>query len=71
MKIRKTRVSLDSRLVEEARVAGRLRTKTEAVKAALEEYVQRRSQLGILRLAGTIDYDPDYDYKGERRTPLS
>jgi hypothetical protein len=25
--------------------------------------------VGILRLAGTIDYDPTYDYKAERRNP--
>ena len=24
---------------------------------------------GILQLAGSIDYDPNYDYKAERRKP--
>jgi len=28
-----------------------------------------RKQLGILSLAGKIDYDPAYDYKTERRKP--
>jgi len=39
----------------------------EEFAAALEEYVNRRKQLEILKLAGTIDYDPDYDYKKIRQ----
>ena len=64
-----TNLALDDRLIEAARAAGKHRTKKEAVTAALEEYVIRRRQLGILRLAGSIDYDRDYDYKAERRKP--
>lgn len=64
-----TNLALDDRLIEAARAAGKHRTKKEAVPAALEEYVQRRRQLGILRLVGTIEYDEDYDYKAERRKP--
>jgi hypothetical protein len=52
-----TRVVLDDRLIEAARAAGNHCTKKEAGTAALEEYVRRRRQLGILRLAGTIEYD--------------
>lgn len=64
-----TNLALDDRLIEAARTAGKHRTKKEAVTAALEEYVRRRRQMGILRLAGTIEYDEDYDYKAERRRP--
>jgi Arc/MetJ family transcription regulator len=64
-----TNLALDDDLIEEARRAGKHRTKKEAVTAALEEYVVRRRQLGILRLAGSIDYDPGYDHKVERRKP--
>jgi hypothetical protein len=35
--------------------------------AALAEYVKRRKQLRILDAFGTIDFDPKYDYKTERR----
>jgi hypothetical protein len=54
-------------LIEEARVLGGHKTKKEAVTAALAEYVQRRQQIGIIKLFGTIDYDPAYDYKAEQR----
>ena len=64
-----TNLALDDGLIEAARAAGKHRTKKEAVTAALEEYVRRRRQLGILRLAGTIEYDDDSDYKAERRRP--
>jgi hypothetical protein len=57
---------LDNRLVNEAKKLGRHRTKKAAVIAALEEYIQRRKQLEIISLFGTIDYDESYDYKRER-----
>ncbi len=44
-----TNLALDDRLIEEARKAGKCKTKKEAVTAALKEYVQRRRQLGIRR----------------------
>jgi hypothetical protein len=36
------------------------------VNAALEEYIRRRKQLEVIKLFGTIDFDPDYDYKKNR-----
>lgn len=62
-----TNLALDDRMIEEARRIGRHKTKKEAVTAALEEYIQYRKRLRLLDLAGTIDYDPNYDYKAERR----
>ena len=62
-----TNLALDDRLIEEARAIGGHKTKKEAVTAALAEYVQRRKHMGIIKLFGTIDYDPGYDYKAERR----
>ena len=62
-----TNLALDDRLINEARRVGGHKTKKAAVTAALLEYVKRRKQLKILDLAGTIDYDPDYDYKTLRR----
>jgi len=61
-----TNLALDDRLIEEARKVGGHKTKKAAVTAALAEYVQRRKQMEIIKLFGTIDYDPDYDYKARR-----
>jgi hypothetical protein len=36
------------------------------LKAALSEFVQRRSRLRILELAGKIDFDPGWNYKQMR-----
>ncbi len=62
-----TNLALDDRLIRQAVRVGRHKTKKEAVTAALEEYVRFRKQLGILELAGQIDFDPAYDHKAERR----
>lgn len=58
-----TNLALDDRLIEEARRIGRHKTKREAVTAALEEYVRRRRQLGVLELRESVDFDDTYDYK--------
>jgi len=62
-----TNLALDDKLIVEAQRAGKHKTKKEAVTAALSEYVRRRKQLDILKLFGTIDYDPADQYKAERR----
>ena len=61
-----TNLALDDELIKTAQKVGGHRTKKDAVTAALGEYIQRRKQLEILELFGTIDYDPTYDYKAER-----
>lgn len=62
-----TNLAIDDRLIEEARRTGKHKTKKEAVTAALREYIQHQKQLVFLSQFGTIDYDPAYDYKAERR----
>ncbi|MBZ5679736.1 MAG: type II toxin-antitoxin system VapB family antitoxin [Acidobacteriia bacterium] len=62
-----TNLALDDRLIEEARKSGGHRTKKEAVTKALEEYIRRHRQQRILAAFGTVDFDPAYDYKAERR----
>lgn len=62
-----TNLAIDDELLAEAMKLGQLPTKKATVNEALREYVQRRKQLKILDLFGTIDYDPDYDYKEERK----
>ena len=61
-----TRVAIDGRLILEAQKLGHHRTARDAVTAALEEYTSRHKQVEILRLFGTIEYDPSYNYKRER-----
>ncbi|MGD0792754.1 MAG: type II toxin-antitoxin system VapB family antitoxin [Terriglobales bacterium] len=62
-----TNLALDDQLIEEARRAGKHKTKKEAVTAALDEYVRKRKQMRILDAFGTFSVDPAYDYKAERR----
>jgi Arc/MetJ family transcription regulator len=62
-----TNLALDDNLIEAARKIGQHKTKREAVTVALREYIKYRKQLKILPLAGTIDFDPDYDAKAQRR----
>ncbi|MCY7419471.1 MAG: type II toxin-antitoxin system VapB family antitoxin [Chloroflexi bacterium] len=61
-----TNLDIDPRLLERAVQLGGERTKTAAVTRALEEYVARREQPRVLELFGSLDWDRDYDYKGER-----
>jgi len=66
-----TNLALDDALIREAQLVGGHETKKGAVTAALEEYVQRRKQLEIFEVAGTVDYFDDYDIKASRRSSLS
>jgi len=65
-----TNLALDDKLIEEARSVGGHKTKKEAVTVALQEYIARRKQLGLLELFGTIEYDPEYDYKAARKRDI-
>jgi len=62
-----TNLAIDDSLILEAQKIGRHKTKKAAVTEALKEYIQRRKQMEILKLFGTIDYDPDYNYKESRK----
>ena len=62
-----TNLAIDDKLIEDARRIGKHRTKREAVNEALREYVQHRKQLQVLDLFHTIDFDPAYDYKKQRK----
>ena len=62
-----TNLALDDRLILAAQRAGKHKTKKEAVNAALAEYVKRHREQRIVDYFGTIDFDPAYDYKAERR----
>lgn len=62
-------LALDDKLLNEALRLGGHSTKKATVTEALQEYIQRRKQLGILELFGKLDFHPDFDrdYKRARR----
>ena len=62
-----TNLALDNKLLEEALKVGGRATKKETVTEALQEYIGRRKQARIAEIFGTIDYDPNYHYKKQRR----
>jgi Arc/MetJ family transcription regulator len=62
-----TNLAIDDKLIEEARRLGKHKTKKAVVTEALEEYIQRHKQAQILDLFHRIDFDPDYDYKEQRK----
>ncbi len=61
-----TNIAIDRRLLEEALKVGGHRTRKATVTEALHEYIRRRKQARLLDLFGTLDFDPDYDYKKQR-----
>ena len=62
-----TNLAIDDNLIEEARRIGHHKTKKEAVTTALSEYIAQRKRLEILASFGSLDFDPEYDYKSERK----
>ena len=63
-----TNLALDDALLNEALRVGGHKSKRETVNEALREFIQRRQRLDLLKRLGTIDYDPRYNYKKERRS---
>ena len=62
-----TNLAIDDKLIEQARIVGKHATKKAVVTEALEEYIQRRRQIEILKLFHCVEYEPDYDYKKQRK----
>jgi Arc/MetJ family transcription regulator len=62
-----TNLAIDDRILDEALRVGGHKTKKATVTEALVEYIRRRKQRKIVDLFGTIDFDPGYDYKKQRR----
>ncbi len=62
-----TNLAIDEKLLSDALTIGGYRTKRETVNEALREFIQRRQRLELVKLFGKVDYDPQYDYKRERR----
>ena len=62
-----TNLHIDSDLLEQAQRLGHYRTKRETVDEALREYIQYRRRVEAVEAFGTIEFDPDYDYKKMRK----
>ena len=63
-----TNIELDSGLMERALSLAEKKTKKAVVNEALAEYVRHREQLKVLEVFGTVEMDPDYDYKAQRKS---
>jgi Arc/MetJ family transcription regulator len=61
-----TNLSIDPDLIERALEVSGERTKKAAVTKALEEFIARRRQKGLLDLMGKLEWDSSYDHKAER-----
>jgi Arc/MetJ family transcription regulator len=61
-----TNIELNEALVKKAMRLGKLKSKKDAVNLALDEFVQRREQMKVLSLFGTVEFDDDHDYKSQR-----
>jgi hypothetical protein len=61
-----TNLDIEQELLEKAVEVSGERTKTAAVRRALEEYIARREQKRVVELFGALDWDREYDYKAER-----
>lgn len=62
-----TNLKVVENLIQEALELGNQTTKRAVIEEALREYVQRRKQLKIMELFGTIEYDDNYDFKEQRQ----
>lgn len=67
IKIMPTNLAIDDNLINEAKRIGNHKTKKAVVTEALKEYIQRRKQMEISGLFGSIVYEDEYDYKAERK----
>lgn len=63
-----TNLAIDPELLNHALAVSGVRTKKETVTIALQEFIARREQRKLLDLAGTLDWDQNYDYKSDRRS---
>ncbi len=61
-----TNLSIDPELLDRALAISGERTKKAAVTRALQEFIARRQQKGLLELVGKLEWDQGFDYKAER-----
>jgi len=61
-----TNLDIDPSLIDQALAVSGERTKKAAVTRALQEFIARRRQKGVLDLMGQLEWDDSFDYKAER-----
>jgi hypothetical protein len=61
-----TNLALDPELLDLALEVSGEKTKKAAVTKALQEFIARRQQRRLVELFGSLDWDPEFDYKVER-----
>ena len=59
----RTNIVLDDKLIDEAFLLTRIKTKRELVNQALKEFVDHRKRLDLRDLKGIGGLSDDYDYK--------
>jgi len=62
-----TNLTIDDELLEKARIIGKHKTKKAVVTEALKEYIEKRNQIKIFELFGSVVYEPGFDYKAQRK----
>ena len=62
-----TNLAIDDDLLLEAQEIGQQPTKKSTVTEALVEYIARRKRLKALEMFGKLEFDPNYDYKRDRK----
>jgi len=62
-----TNLAIDEELLSEAVKVGGFKTKKSAVNQALKEFIEHRKRKDILKVFGSIEMEPAYDYKQSRR----
>ena len=62
-----TNLQIDDKLILKAVRLGGHKTKKAAVSKALIEYIQHLEQKKIFSMFGKVEYDPEFDYKKQRR----
>jgi hypothetical protein len=61
-----TNLAIEPGLLDRALELSGERTKKAAVTKALQEFIARRQQRGVVELFGTLEWDDSFDYKAER-----
>ena len=61
-----TNLAIEPDLLNRALAVGGERTKKATVTKALQEFIARREQRGLLELFGQLEWDDGFDYKAER-----
>lgn len=60
-------LQIDAELIERARDLAGTASAAEVIETALREWIRRQEQAEILEWFGTVEFDPSYDHRRERR----